>query len=107
MSNVFIFDHPLIQHKVSLLRDKNTSTKEFRELVSEISMLMGYEVTRIPALNILLFVYLPTERLVLLINSSMSNIATTPRIIPINAGKTPPKTKASGISSKLSRCFKN
>lgn len=46
MNNVFIFDHPLIQHKVSLLRDKNTSAKEFRELVSEISMLMGYEVTR-------------------------------------------------------------
>lgn len=46
MLNVFIFDHPLIQHKVSLLRDKNTNTKEFRELVSEISMLMGYEVTR-------------------------------------------------------------
>jgi uracil phosphoribosyltransferase len=46
MKNVFIFDHPLIQHKVSLLRDKNTDTKEFRELVSEISMLMGYEVTR-------------------------------------------------------------
>jgi uracil phosphoribosyltransferase len=46
MNNVFIFDHPLIQHKVSLLRDKNTNTKEFRELVSEISMLMGYEVTR-------------------------------------------------------------
>ena len=44
--NVFIFDHPLIQHKVSLLRDKNTSSKEFRELVSEISVLMGYEVTR-------------------------------------------------------------
>ena len=39
--NVFIFDHPLIQHKISLLRDKNTCTKEFRELVSEISMLMG------------------------------------------------------------------
>ncbi len=46
MNNVFIFDHPLIQHKISLLRDKNTNTKEFRELVSEISMLMGYEVTR-------------------------------------------------------------
>lgn len=46
MENVFIFDHPLIQHKISLLRDKNTSSKEFRELVSEISMLMGYEVTR-------------------------------------------------------------
>lgn len=46
MSNVFVFDHPLIQHKISLLRDKNTSGKEFRELASEISMLMGYEVTR-------------------------------------------------------------
>ena len=46
MSEAFIFDHPLIQHKISLLRDKNTSSKEFRELVSEISMLMGYEVTR-------------------------------------------------------------
>ncbi|MCQ2495455.1 MAG: uracil phosphoribosyltransferase [Lachnospiraceae bacterium] len=44
--NSFIFDHPLIQHKTSLLRDKNTSTKDFRELVSEISMLMAYEVTR-------------------------------------------------------------
>ena len=44
--NIFVFDHPLIQHKVSLLRDKNTSTKEFRELVEEIAMLMAYEVTR-------------------------------------------------------------
>lgn len=46
MNKVFVFDHPLIQHKISLLRDKNTDTKEFRELVSEIAMLMGYEVTR-------------------------------------------------------------
>lgn len=46
MDNVFVFDHPLIQHKVSLLRDKNTDTKSFRELVSEIAMLMAYEVTR-------------------------------------------------------------
>ena len=38
--------HPLIQHKISLLRDKNTGTKEFRELVSEIAMLMCYEATR-------------------------------------------------------------
>lgn len=45
-SNVFIFDHPLIQHKISLLRDKLTTTKEFRELVNEVSMLMAYEVTR-------------------------------------------------------------
>ena len=44
--NVFVFDHPLIQHKITLLRDKNTGTKEFRELVSEIAMLMAYEVTR-------------------------------------------------------------
>ncbi|MBP3265508.1 MAG: uracil phosphoribosyltransferase [Clostridiales bacterium] len=44
--NVMVFDHPLIQHKISLLRDKNTSTKEFRELVAEIAMLMAFEVTR-------------------------------------------------------------
>jgi uracil phosphoribosyltransferase len=44
--NVFVFDHPLIQHKISLLRDKRTTTKEFRELVSEVAMLMAYEVTR-------------------------------------------------------------
>lgn len=43
---VFIMDHPLIQHKISLIRDVNTGVKEFRELVEEISMLMGYEVTR-------------------------------------------------------------
>ncbi len=43
---VFIFDHPLIQHKLAIMRDKNTSTKEFRELVSEVAMLMAYEVTR-------------------------------------------------------------
>lgn len=46
MKNIFVFDHPLIQHKISYLRDKNTGTKEFRELMSEISMLMAYEVTR-------------------------------------------------------------
>jgi len=46
MDNLFVFDHPLIQHKISLLRDKRTTTKEFRELVSEVAMLMAYEVTR-------------------------------------------------------------
>lgn len=46
MKNTTIIEHPLIQHKLSMLRDKNTNTKEFRELVSEIAMLMGYEVTR-------------------------------------------------------------
>mgnify|MGYP001228288812 FL=1 len=46
MSKVFVFDHPLIQHKVAMLRDKDTSTKDFRELVNEIGLLMGYEATR-------------------------------------------------------------
>jgi uracil phosphoribosyltransferase len=46
MSKVYVFDHPLIQHKLSILRDKNTSVKEFRELVSEIAQLMCYEATR-------------------------------------------------------------
>ena len=46
MSNVYVFDHPLIQHKTALLRDKETGVKDFRQLVKEISLLMGYEVTR-------------------------------------------------------------
>ena len=46
MNNVCIFDHPLIQHKLTILRDKDTGTKEFRELISEIATLMCYEATR-------------------------------------------------------------
>ena len=46
MSKVCVFDHPLILHKLSILRDENTSVKEFRELISEIAMLMCYEATR-------------------------------------------------------------
>lgn len=46
MANHVILDHPLIQHKISLLRDKHTGPKEFRELISEIAMLMCYEATR-------------------------------------------------------------
>ncbi len=46
MSNVTVVSHPLIQHKLTMLRDKNTSSKDFRELVREIAMLMAYEVTR-------------------------------------------------------------
>ena len=41
-----IIDHPLVQHKLTLMRDKNASTMKFRKLLKEISMLMGYEVTR-------------------------------------------------------------
>ena len=46
MSKVCVFDHPLIQHKLFILREKSTSVKEFRELISEIAMLMCYEATR-------------------------------------------------------------
>lgn len=46
MSKVQVMDHPLIQHKMSYIRDEKTSTKEFRELVDEVGMLMAYEVTR-------------------------------------------------------------
>lgn len=46
MEQVTIFDHPLIQHKISRLRDKNTGTNEFRSLIEEIAMLMGYEALR-------------------------------------------------------------
>ena len=44
--NVFILDHPLIQHKITKLRDKKTGTAEFRNIVTEIAMLMGYEAMR-------------------------------------------------------------
>ncbi|MGO0063695.1 uracil phosphoribosyltransferase [Brevibacillus fluminis] len=46
MSRVYVFDHPLIQHKLTFIRDKNTGTKEFRELVDEVATLMAYEITR-------------------------------------------------------------
>jgi len=46
MGKVHGFNHPLIQHKLSYIRDKKTGTKEFRELVDEVGMLMAYEVTR-------------------------------------------------------------
>lgn len=46
MQNVIVMDHPLIKHKISMLRDKNTGTNEFRTLVEEIAMLMGFEALR-------------------------------------------------------------
>ncbi len=46
MSTVTVMDHPLIQHKIGIMRDKNTSTKEFRALVAEIAMLIYYEASR-------------------------------------------------------------
>ena len=44
---VHVMDHPLVAHKLTILRDKNTSVKDFRELVSEIGMLITYEATQI------------------------------------------------------------
>ena len=44
--NIVMLDHPLIQHKISMLRDKRTGTNEFRKLVEEIAVLMGYEAFR-------------------------------------------------------------
>ncbi|ODA42634.1 uracil phosphoribosyltransferase [Desulfosporosinus sp. BG] len=46
MTKLQVLDHPLIQHKLSLIRDEKTGSKEFRELVEEVAMLMAYEVTR-------------------------------------------------------------
>ena len=54
MSNVHVLDHPLLQHKLSILRNKDTGVKEFREIVGEIAALMCYEATR----------NLPTEEVV-------------------------------------------
>ena len=44
--SVHVIDHPLVQHKLTIMRDKNTSTSQFRQSLQEISMLMGYEITR-------------------------------------------------------------
>jgi uracil phosphoribosyltransferase len=46
MGKVYVFDHPLIQHKVALMRQKDTTVKDFRELAKEVAMLMGFEATR-------------------------------------------------------------
>ncbi|UOQ50248.1 uracil phosphoribosyltransferase [Gracilibacillus caseinilyticus] len=46
MSKLFVLDHPLIQHKLTYIRNKNTGTKEFRALVDEVSTLMAFEITR-------------------------------------------------------------
>lgn len=46
MGKVYVFDHPLIQHKLTYIRDKQTGTKEFRELVDEVATLMAFEITR-------------------------------------------------------------
>ncbi|HIU83916.1 MAG TPA: uracil phosphoribosyltransferase [Candidatus Aphodousia gallistercoris] len=44
--HLHIVDHPLVQHKLSFMRDKNTTTRDFRDLLREIALLMGYEITR-------------------------------------------------------------
>ena len=55
MKNLIVVDHPLVQHKLTFLRDKNTSCKEFRRLVGEISTLLAYEATRdLPLENVMI-----------------------------------------------------
>ena len=51
MSNLHVIDHPLITHKLSIMRNRKTGSKDFRELLNEIAMLMGYEVFRDLALE--------------------------------------------------------
>ena len=46
MSKFQVIEHPLIQHKLTIMREKDTPTSEFKQLLDEISMLMGYEITR-------------------------------------------------------------
>lgn len=46
MAKLYVFDHPLIQHKLTFIRDKKTGTKDFRELVDEVASLMAFEITR-------------------------------------------------------------
>jgi len=46
MSQLHVIDHPMIQHKLTIMRDKETGSKDFRQLLEEISLLMGYEITR-------------------------------------------------------------
>ena len=46
MSQLHVIDHPMIQHKLTIMRDKRTGSKDFRELLKEIALLMGYEITR-------------------------------------------------------------
>ena len=46
MSQLHVINHPMIQHKLTIMRDKHTGSKDFRELLREIALLMGYEVTR-------------------------------------------------------------
>ncbi len=63
MSNVHVFDHPLIQHKLAILRSKDTPVKEFRELVNEIAGLMCYEATRnLPTQEVLVETPVATAR---------------------------------------------
>ena len=45
-ANLHVAEHPLIQHKLTLMRDQSTTTRKFRELLREIAMLLGYEITR-------------------------------------------------------------
>lgn len=76
MSKLFISEHPLIQDKIARLRDKDTSTKEFKELVGEIAMLLGYEATRNLPLT-------PVTVETPITKADCQVLATKPAIVPI------------------------
>ena len=90
MANVKTMDHPLIRHKISLLRDSSTSSKEFRELVSEIAMLMCYEATRdLPLKEV-------SEQV------GYYNVSSFTRRFKLNQGVTPGEYRKSASAAKKS-----
>ena len=75
MSNVHLVNHPLVQHKLTLMRRKDASTNSFRRLLNEISMLMAYEVTRdMPMQDISMLISLRSRRK-LLVDASLRRIS--------------------------------
>ena len=79
MANVHVLDHPLIHHKLAVLRNKETSVKEFRELVSEIAGLMCYEATRnLPTKEVLVETPVATAKCKMLAGKTIVKIIFVP-----------------------------
>ena len=103
MENVYIMNHPLIQHKISMLRNKNTGTNEFRKLVEEIGILMGYEALRdLPVENV--EVETPIETCMTpMISGKKLAVIPVPRLFSIN----PRPTRSASFLSTLPLRFKS
>ena len=81
MSTLHVMDHPLIAHKLTIMRDKDTGSKDFRQLLNEIAMLMGYELTRdLPTEET---VVETTEKVVETVNAPAVTKKATPRKPPL------------------------